>query len=277
MGPNPERIIRLVKRRLARDGPLMNRDFDVADGEQRGSWWGWTPHKTALEYLWHTGTVAIAGRENFHKIYDLAERVYPEPRRVRMPGKRQHRDWACRSAIERLGIATPGEIAAYWKAIAPADATAWCSEATRTGQIVPVTVEDADGGRARPAFALADFEERLAALPAPPQGLRVLGPFDPVVRDRARLARRFGFSYRFEAFVPAPKRVWGYYVLPLLEGDRFVGRIDPKLHRDAERLEVRALHWEPGVRDTRARRARLEDALSVIARRVGARSIDLPR
>jgi uncharacterized protein YcaQ len=277
IGPEPEKVIRRVKRRLRREGPLMSRDFEMPEGVQRESWWGWTPHKTALEFLWHTGVATIAARQNFHKVYDLTDRVHPEISRVRCPGPRQHVEWACRTAIERLGVATHGEIAEFWKAIPNASARAWCEAAARKGRIVPVRVEDARSGETRDAWAVADWEARLAAAPEPPPQLRVLGPFDPVIRDRRRLERRFGFDYSFEAFVPRAKRKWGYYVLPLLEGDRFVGRLDPKLHRDEQRLEVRGLHWEPGVRPTRARMRALEDALGIVARRVGARSIDLPR
>ena len=276
LGPDGERVVRGVRRRLAREGPLMNRHFEAEPG-QRGSWWGWTPTKTALEFLWHTGEVAISGRENFHKVYDLAERVHPEAHRTRISGPRQHLDWACREAIRRLGVASPAEIAAYWKAVPPAKVRRWCNDAVRRGELVAVQVEDAAGGTRRPAVALADWQERVRALPPPPAGMRVLGPFDPVIRDRTRLQRRFGFEYSFEAFVPAAKRVHGYYVLPVLEEDRFVARIDPKLHRDEGRLEVRALYWEPELRASRAHRAALEDALGVVAERVGARLIDLPR
>ncbi len=276
MGPEPEKLIRHVKRRLSREGPLMSRDFETAKTGGQTAWWGWTPHKTALEYLWHTGAATITGRRNFHKVYDLADRVHPELCAARCPGPRQQIEWACSSAIERLGVATHGEIAAYWKDIAPADARAWCQEAARRGRLVAVEVEDADGGVRRSAWAVPDWETRLRRAPMAPEGLRVLGPFDPVIRDRQRLKRRFDFDYRFEAFVPAPKRVFGYYVLPLLDGERFVGRIDPKLHREEERLEVKRVHWESGVRPDRKRLRALEDALGVVAERVGARRIDLP-
>jgi len=249
----------------------------VAEGVRRESWWGWTPHKTALEFLWHTGVATIAARENFHKVYDLTDRVHPEASRIRCPGPRQHLEWACWTAIERLGVATHGEIAEFWKAIPSKQARSWCEAAGRKGRLVSVQVEDARNGATRDAWALPDWEARLSAAPEPPQALRVLGPFDPVIRDRRRLERRFGFDYVFEAFVPRPKRKWGYYVLPLLEGDRFVGRLDPKLHRDEQRLEIRQLYWEPGVRPTRARMRALEEGLGVLARRVGARSIELPR
>jgi uncharacterized protein YcaQ len=100
--------------------------------------------------------------------------------------------------------------------------------------------------------------------------MRLLSPFDPVLRDRARALRRFGFDYRFEAFTPAPERRYGYYVLPLLEGDRLVGRIEPKLLRDEGALEVRGLWWEPGVQASKARRRLLDEALGRLAAWVGA-------
>ncbi len=276
IGPEPDVLIRQVKRRLRREGPLMSRDFEPPAGTPRESWWGWTPHKAALECLWHTGVATIAGRENFHKIYDLTERVHPELVRARTPGPKQQLEWACSTALERLGVANETEIASFWDSVKSTEVRRWCKDAARRGRIAPVLVEDADGAEARSAWAVADWEKRLARAPSPPDALRVLGPFDPVVRDRRRLARRFGFDFVFEAFVPQKKRVWGYYVLPLLAGDRFVGRLDPKLHREDERLEVRSLHWEPGQRDGPALRSRLEDALSVVAARVGAHSIDLP-
>ena len=277
MGPDHAKIIAHVRGRLRREGPLMAKDFEAPEGTKRGSWWGWTPQKTALEVLWRMGVVTIAGRQNFHKIYDLCERVNPELHRLRMPGKREHTEWACSTAIDRLGVATAREITDFWQALPATDITAWCRRAEREGRLVAVKVADALDGRTRDAFAVTDWERRLARAPNPPPGLRLLSPFDPAIRDRNRLVRRFGFDYRFEAFVPARKRVWGYYVLPILEGDRFVGRLDPKLHRESERLEVRSLYWEPGVRPTRARRRQLEEALGVLATRVGARSVDLPR
>jgi uncharacterized protein YcaQ len=276
IGENPRAVIGSVERRLRREGPLMSADFEADPDQPREAWWGWTPQKTALELLLHTGRVSIAGRRSFNKIYDLTERVLPEASKIRCPGPRAHREWACTTAIERLGVAAPGEIAHFWEAIPPADAAAWCKDAEREGRIVAVRVEDAADGKRRPAYAVVDWERKLARAPEPKASMRLLSPFDPVIRDRRRLLRRFDFDYRFEAFVPKEKRTWGYYVLPLLEGDRFVGRLDPKFHRDADMLEIRSLHWEKGVPQTRARRRGLDDALAVMARRIGARRIDLP-
>jgi uncharacterized protein YcaQ len=98
----------------------------------------------------------------------------------------------------------------------------------------------------------------------------VLSPFEPTIRDRDRTWRLFGYDYRVECFVPAAKRRYGYYVLPLLEGERLVGRVDPKLHRDRRVLEVRGPWWEPGVDPTRARVRRLEAAIDCFSNQLGA-------
>ena len=124
--------------------------------------------------------------------------------------------------------------------------------------------------------ALPDWELRLARLPEPPGGTRLLSPFDPVLRDRARALRLFGFDYRFEAFVPEPARRFGYYVLPVLEGDRLVGRVDPKFERAEGLLKIRRVFWEPGVRATRRRLKGLEEAAERLARFLGARGVMWP-
>jgi uncharacterized protein len=195
--------------------------------------------------------------------------VYPEAHALPEPSAEEHLEWACLSALERLGAATPAEIAWYWASHSVAQAAAWCRKAVSDGRIVAVTVAGANGARPRAGYALPDWESRLRAASAPPARTRLLSPFDPVVRDRDRLLRLFGFDYRFEAFVPAPKRKYGYYVLPILEGERFVGRLDARTDREQGALEIEKLFWEPGVRVTRARRRELRLALENLAKRVG--------
>ena len=118
-------------------------------------------------------------------------------------------------------------------------------------------------------MAPGDIEERLRAVPAPTSRLRVLNPFDPVVRHRTQLARLFVFEYRIEIFVPAAKRQYGYYVYPILEGDRFVGRVEARADRKKGILCVENLWWEKGVRETNARRAKLDAELDRMARFIG--------
>jgi len=278
MGSRPQAVIARVRARLECGGPLLARELTA--GKARGgagSWWGWTPEKTALEYLWWTGEAAIAGRRGFHKLYDLTERVLPEAAAAPRPGPGENLDWACWTAIERLGVATPAEIAAFWHAAPIAAVRTWCADAAARGEIAAVDLEPADGAPPRPAFAVADWDARSRVEPAAPSRIKILCPFDPVLHDRRRTQRLFGFDFRFEAFVPAAKRQHGYYVMPLLEGERLVGRIDPKLHRGEDRLEVRSVRWEPGVRPTRRRQAALDAAVGRLAALVGAGRWELPR
>ena len=271
VGPDPFKVFAHVRERLKREGPLMTKDFeDERPAGTDKTWWGWKPQKAALEYLWRTGEAAIAGRVNFHKVYDLAERVLPEGHAAPPPPEEEHVTWACRTALDRLGIATPGELASFWDAISIEDAKDWCRRAAAAGEVVPVQVEPVDGSRPQGSFAVPDWESRAAALPPAPPRVRLLSPFDPILRDRRRSLRLFGFDYRFEAFVPEPQRQYGYYVLPILEGERLIGRLDPKLHRGEGLLEIRKLWWEPGVRESKGRWAALEAAVDRLARFTGA-------
>jgi uncharacterized protein YcaQ len=133
-------------------------------------------------------------------------------------------------------------------------------------------VETVDGA-ARKVVARADVEVLLDSLPECPQRVRVLSPFDPLLRDRKRLMALFGFDYRIEIFVPAALRRYGYYVFPLLEGERLIGRIDMKAHAARGALEVAALWLEPGRRMSGGRRERLDAELERIRRFVGAETV----
>lgn len=255
--------------RIRDGGPMMAREGKTED-HTSGGWWNWHPSKTALEYLWQTGKLAIAGRINFQKIYDLTERVLPAEHHERQVSEAAFIDWACRAALERLGFATSGEIAAFFDIVTPQEAKDWVLR--HRDALQAVEIESVDGRR-RPSFALADRLPVLLSPPEPPARLRVLSPFDPLLRDRDRAERLFGFNYRIEVFVPEPKRQYGYYVFPLLEGDRMVGRIDMKADRKAGHLVVKRLWWERGVRDSAGRLDRLEAELARLAKFTGVEQV----
>ncbi len=246
-------------------GPAMSRHLGEEEEKTSGGWWDWHPSKTALEYLWRTGDLAVCRREGFQKVFDLSERVIPDHHRAPRPHDAKTIDWACSGALDRLGFATSGEIAAFWAAVTPAEAKDWC--ASRLGpDLIELDVETADGSPRR-VFARPDVLEAAEAAAPPPGRIRVLSPFDPAIRDRNRTERLFGFHYRIEVFVPEPKRKYGYYVFPLLEGDRLIGRIDMK-RRDGI-LDVAAFWPEPGVKLGRLRQAKLEAELDRMARFAG--------
>jgi uncharacterized protein YcaQ len=277
LGDEPDKLLTTVRDRLVREGPLRSQDFEHDRQGKSAGWWDWKPQKLALEYLWFTGELMIARRESFQKVYDLTERVLPECATLAPPSEAEHVEWACRTAFERLVLATPKELADFGGMLSVAQARQWCEQAATRGQIVPLSIESQNGEKPCAGFALSDWQTRLRKLPEPPERMRLLSPFDPVMRDRARVARLFDFAYRFEAFDPAPRRRYGYYVLPILEGDRLVGRIDPKFHRERDTLEVRKVYWEPMVKVTNTRKRQLDEALARLADLIGAGKIELLR
>ena len=273
LGADADRIVAAVRNRIAQEGPLASSEFEHEGERKPTSWWGWKPHKVALDYLWRTGVLHVAARRNFQKVYDLTERVVPQHAALDAPTEAEHVAWACRTALERLGTATAREVAQFWAAIPMKQAASWLKAAAAAGAVIPVLVESADGSPPRPAYAPAGLAARIARLSEPPAGMRLLCPFDPVVRDRARAKRLFDFDFRFEGFVPAADRKHGYYVMPILDGDRFVGKADPKFDRPSGTLTVRKVWWEPGVRATRKRRAAFEAAAAKLAGWVGATAV----
>ena len=231
--------------------------------------WSLPPHKRARDYMWFAGELATCHRVNFTKFYNLPERVFPEClRNVDMSDDAQV-EWLCTAALDRMSFGTPGEIQRFWDAVGRDEVQRWQTSATT---LVQVQIQTAEGDWTD-AWACPSIEDRLTALTPPTRRLRILNPFDPVIRDRNRLSRLFGFEYRVEMFVPAAKRVWGYYVFPILEGDRFVGRIEVKADRKAGCMTVTKLWHEPGVKWSAARYAKLDAELDRIARFVGTREV----
>jgi uncharacterized protein len=250
-------------------GPVSSSDLGKGEKKGGGGWWDWHPSKTALEYLWRSGVLTVTGRDGFRKRYDLTERVIDQRMLAAAPpDAAQTVDWCCAGALQRLGFATAGELAAFWATVSPAQARQWCASGLARREIIEIDITCADGDMRR-VFARPEIAQQAAELVPPPGRMRVLSPFDPALRDRARALRLFGFHYRIEVFVPAAKRRFGYYVFPLLEGDRLIGRIDMKVLRDRDRLHVTALWPEPGLRWSAARSARLAAELARVARFCG--------
>lgn len=264
-----EDLMDQVKSHVEDHGPTRSRDLKAPAGGQKGGqngWWEWHPAKTALEFLWRTGELSICHRDGFQKAYDLSSRVIPD--NIRLAPAQDNGafiDWACGTALDRLGFATPGELAAYWASIPPVEAKKWCAQ-NHGSQLIEVLVENADGSPPRLCYGRPGL---LDDPPPPPDRIRVLSPFDPLIRDRKRLRRLFNFDYRIEIFVPEAKRTYGYYVFPLLQGDRLIGRIDMKARRDDGVLAVTGLWLEPGVRFTNGREAKLRAEVRRHAKFIG--------
>lgn len=256
-----------VLRHIRDHGPVSSSDVGRDEKKGSGGWWDWHPSKTALEYLWRSGALAVVGREGFQKRYDLTERVIETHL---CPGNRACDeaatiDWLCNAALDRLGFATSGELAAFWDTVSPAEAKEWVQQALTNGGLEEINVTCVDG-RIRKTVARPGLSDEVASLPPAPGRIRILSPFDPMLRDRNRAERLFGFYYRIEVFVPAPKRTYGYYVFPLLEGNRLIGRIDMKAHREDGVLKVSSVWPERSARWSDARTQRLESELDRVRR-----------
>jgi uncharacterized protein len=240
-------------------GALPSRAFE-GRGPMPGEMWNWKPAKRALEHLFAAGEVSVAGRDGFQRLYDLPERVIPR-RYLEAPVPSEddfRRGYALRAvqgrgALTEAGIAEHCRLDGGARGIRPhVDALA------EQGLVRRVAVED--GGAPVVVPAAADLE---ASVPA--AGV-LLSPFDNVLWDRPFVQRVFGFRHVIEVYKRAHERVYGYYVLPFLYGDRLVGRADLKTERAEGALRVRAFHLEPGVRRSRALENALDRALARLAR-----------
>jgi uncharacterized protein YcaQ len=232
-----EFVLDMVRKR----GPIRASEL-AAEGRRRepSEMWSWSEEKTALEYLFFSGRVCAARRVNFERLYDLPEQVLPRHvLAAPTPSQEEAQRKLVLIAAKRLGVATEADLGDYFR-LPRAESKARVAELAEDGGLVPVRVE----GWRQPAYLST---ERPAGLRRVATARALLTPFDSLVWARERTERLFGFRYRIEIYVPAPKRVYGYYVLPFLLGDRLVARVDLKSDRQAGVLRVRSAFAEPDV------------------------------
>ena len=256
-------------RHIEKNGALCSRDLaDYQQGPVDKSAHAWMRprHKLTLDYLWLEGTLSVSHRKNFNKYYDLAERIIPARFRDQQLDEQTQINWLCEQALTRLGFASAMELQKFWDACDLKEVHAWLQQPSIP--VMKIAYLDAKGNRIS-AFAPAELEQQIADIESPVPRVRILNPFDPAVRDRSRLQKLFGFDYRIEIYVPAAKRRYGYYVYPMLESNRMIGRIDVRANRESNQLDVRAWWLEPGIRDTQARRLRIQKELIRLARLAG--------
>ncbi|QIG51618.1 winged helix-turn-helix domain-containing protein [Nordella sp. HKS 07] len=218
------------------NGPTAVSDLPDPGG-RTGNWWGWNKGKIALEYLFHTGEVTAATRRVFERLYDLPERVLP-PETLNTPSVPEAD--AVRRLIDlsaqSLGVASEADLRDYFRL--PVDAFKQALPSlVEDGTLLPVKVE---------GWTIKAFRHRDTGAPRKAGANTLLSPFDPLVWERSRAERLFGFRYRIEIYTPGPKRVYGYYVLPFLEGDQLTARFCLKADRQAGILRVNAAHGEDG-------------------------------
>ncbi len=248
--------------RIREEGPLGASDFSKPKGYKSGVWWDWKPAKIALELLYCRGELMVSERRNFQKIYDLPERVLPTETNVTSPGKKETARFFITRALEALGIATANVIREYLRAPGKSETDMGLRKLMEAGIVASVRLEGCDG---RGYFALQSLLENALQIQPPEAQLHILSPFDNLVIQRRRLQQIFGIEYVLECYLPAQKRVYGYFVLPILWGDRFIGRIDAKAHRAARTLIIKNLVFEPGTGVNPAGLSGLSDKIKAFA------------
>jgi hypothetical protein len=256
-----------VLARIRDEGPVVAADVSTREGP-KGSWWDWDDAKIALEFLFETGQLAVTRRaRDFARIYDLPERVLPAAV-LAAPTATEHdaRKEMLLIGARALGVGTLGDLADYYRQRIPA-CRPIVAELVEEGRLVPAQVE----GWTQRAYVHPD-----ATVPRRVEGGALLSPFDSLVWNRDRTERVFGFRYRIEIYTPAPKRVYGYYVLPFLLGEQLVARVDLKADRKAGALLVQGAFAEPGT-DARATAGALAEELRTMAAWLGLDAVKVGR
>ena len=250
------KLVKNIIARIRKEGPLGSADFAAPPGRKRGSWWDWKPAKHALEVLFDVGELMVRERRNFQRRYDLTERVLPADANTTEPDPREVARFMVRRTLAAQGVSA---LDGWWirkrKGVSQA-----LGELVDSGEVTPVDIRGRD---VKPHYALTEALEQSAERRRGRKPLHILSPFDNLVMKRDRLKTLFDFECKLECYFPAHKRKYGYFCLPILWGDRFVGRLDPKADRRQGTLIVRKLMLEPSFKDHDA-------VLPAIADRLGA-------
>ncbi len=220
--------------RIKDEGALHTKDFEskmVGDRKM----WARPIHKTTLDYMWYCGVLSTAYRKSFRKYYDLSENIIPHDILNKKIPKDEQIHWLCSEALHRMSVASAKEIKNFWDTLSIKEVNTWIKN--NKENLVDVEWENNEGKYTK-SFATLDIKNRLNDLKKSKSTIQIINPFDPAIRDRIRLKKIFDFDYKIEIFVPKAKRVWGYYVYPLLQGNNFIGRIELQANRKANQLDV---------------------------------------
>jgi uncharacterized protein YcaQ len=231
-----QKLMNFVLDRIKAEGALAARDFQNPDEKRKEGWWKWKPAKKALEQLFVEGRLVVCERVNFQKRYDLPERVLPNDLDLTMPSKLEMAKFFILAAIRAHGLVTGQEIY-YQRAILRPHVKTGLAELLEAGDIIKINIENIPD---RTYYAFPNRLDQMEKLRRR-NNVTVLSPFDNAMIQRKRAQKLFDFDYQLECYVPAPKRKYGYFCLPILWGDRFLGRLDAKADRPNRVLAIRNL------------------------------------
>ena len=230
-----------VLKRIQQEGPLSSKDFKPPPGMKRGEWWDWKPAKGALEVLFWRGELMVAERRSFQRVYDLTERVLPSDVDTRSPEDDELGRFLVHRGLAAYGVARQKEIREHIHGAERKVINQSIADMVEASEVIPVKIEEVDGAD---YYALPKMLEQSADLKRLDWRVWFLSPFDNLVIQRERIKHLFAFDYTLECYLSAAKRKYGYFSLPILWGEQFVGRLDPKADRKNKVLIIRNLVFE---------------------------------
>ena len=239
-------LMKPVLERISKEGALASKDFETLPGERRGSWWNWRPAKVALELLFWKGELMITERRNFQRVYDLTERVLPYDTNTSIPDDNELGQFLVSRALSAYGVATEKDICKHIPVAGKKIIAEALHDFVDSDDVVRVKIE---GDNKSDYYAFLNVIEKSKKLKKKIPSLHLLSPFDNLIIQRERIRRLFDFDYALECYVPADKRKFGYFVLPILWGKKFVGRIDTKADRKNKELVIKSLSFEKGFKE----------------------------
>jgi uncharacterized protein len=229
---------------IRKNGPVKSSNFKRKDGI-KGTWWNWKDEKIALEHLLLVGELMVAKREQFQRVYDLTERVHPNGLEE-VYSEAEAKIILTTRTIKSLGIALPQWIPDYYR-LPKSKQESVLGSLVESDEILPVNIEGIESAGYIHKDHLKLYESIISGS-ANPHRTVILSPFDPLLWDRARLKTLFAFDFRLECYLPAPKRKFGYWLLPILHNDSIVGKMDVKADRKNKVLEIKSIFLEDGVK-----------------------------
>jgi uncharacterized protein YcaQ len=239
-----KKLVEQIISQLRANGPMTTGQFETEANVRKGSWWGWSDLKEALEYMFLVGDLVSGGRDSFKRLYALPEQVLPQHILDHTPSDADAKKRLFLQAATATGVGTYTDIA-DWHRMSPTTNKKVFAELVESGQLLEVQVD----GWAQPGYINASTSLEGLDAKAPGARTTILSPFDPVCWKRDRIERMFGFEYRIEIYTPEPKRQFGYYTLPILHNRDLVGRIDLKSDRHGRQLLAQASWHEAKLND----------------------------
>lgn len=240
LGPRDPKLMKEILKRVKEEGPLRSKDFKQAKGVKNSGWWDWKPAKKALERLFLEGELEVTRREGFQKVYDLPERVIPSAVDKSFPTKKEYIRFLIKRTLRHHGVATSSEVGYLQKKNIKDAINKEFKEMLYSGEVVQVSIQ-----------GITEFyymtPDSMNSLPRVSPKILILSPFDNMIIQRKKLKRFFNFDYQIECYVPAAKRKYGYFSLPVFSRALPFARIDCKVDREGKKLLVQSMHYEKNV------------------------------